>query len=287
MCIRDRPKGGERLFEICSRLGFVPLASVAQIRIGFVTGCDDYFVLSEADIEKWKLPTCCLVSVLGSPKQRYGLTITAADWRENRDAGAEVFLLTACAVHRVEPGAALNCYLEHGIAQGVHQRFKCKQRTPWFAVPLSERPSCFLTYMSYRIPRLIVNDTLLSAPNRLHYISFRAPVTSMAIRRFAFAFANPLTLATCEIAGRAYGGGVLKLEPSDCANVLVPDPGSVQLNQIPEARIAKVDELLRSDREKDAESLVASTLGDAFGISGNDVAFAKRLHSQLRNRRLG
>ena len=138
-----------------------------------------------------------------------GMSLTRPDWRAMLSAGAKCYLLRPCDVHRQTLADGLRKYLEHGRALGIDQRYKCRTRSPWFQVPLVRVPHAFLTYMSYRIPRLVVNTAGVSGTNRVHHLTMIDKADSSTLSRFAFAFLNHLTLAAVETAGRPYGGGVL------------------------------------------------------------------------------
>src|SRR3989337_2364013 len=89
--------------------------------------------------------------------------------------------------------------------------------------------------------------------------------------------ASSLTLLSAEIEGRAYGGGVLKLETKEAERVLVPrfiDPARL-IDQLPE-----VDRLIRRG-EIDLAAISADR------ILGIDHELFWRAYVVFRQRRLG
>jgi adenine-specific DNA-methyltransferase len=77
-------------------------------------------------------------------------------------------------------------------------------------------------------------------------------------RALTLAFHSSLTLLSLEVEGRSYGGGILKLEPTEMARVRVPWP-------LPDDRtlariIAGVDHALRSEDYVGAVKMVDEDL---------------------------
>ena len=135
-------------------------------------------------------------------------------------------------------------------------------------------------------PRLVVTGFGLHATNRLHNLYLNgSPKGKGTLKRVAFAFLNPLTLATVELSGRIYGGGVLKLEPSDCAHVMLPNMTDPQLQNVDMAAVKKVDDMLRNGDDEKASEIVGQTIAKVYGINRRDMEFAKRVYRRLWTRR--
>jgi hypothetical protein len=75
--------------------------------------------------------------------------------------------------------------------------------------------------MSDAVPRLCLNEAGAVAANTLLTVRLQE-VPAGQRKAFTVAFYNSATLLSCERTGRSYGGGVLKLEPSEADRVLVP-----------------------------------------------------------------
>ncbi|MGB7963100.1 MAG: hypothetical protein WCF12_09125, partial [Propionicimonas sp.] len=91
----------------------------------------------------------------------------------------------------------------------------------------------------------------------------------------ALAALNSATALSAEISGRAYGGGILKMEPREAAKLLVPSPAMVRQRRtelqdaLPEAK-----RLLGAGRLPEAWRLVDGILfapGEAMGAEGLDA----------------
>jgi hypothetical protein len=91
--------------------------------------------------------------------------------------------------------------------------------------------------------------------------------------------ASSITLLSAEIEGRAYGGGVLKLETKEAERLLVPVGSPAQVERL-EAVFADIDALVRVG---DIET-AARTADDALDIDHDRIWGA---HLTFRTRRLG
>src|SRR5207244_1395813 len=114
------------------------------------------------------------------------------------------------------------------------------------------------------LPRLVVNHAPVSATNRLHHLYFDGMHDFGDLLRFSAAFLNPLTLATVEIASRTYGGGVLKIEPSDCSHILVPDIGDSRLAAFSKDTLQDIESLLRLGEDEGAIDAIARVMAETF-----------------------
>ena len=196
---------------------FRPLGQVGKASIGFVSGANEFFVLTPKEAAALRLPQESLRLALVRARQIPGLVITQKDvaTMEVEDQRCLLWL----------PGPVLTrseqAYVLRGEAEGIHERYKCRVRTPWYVVPGVTVPEAFLTYMSYAVPRLCLNGAGAATANTL--LTVRLPQVPANLRRaFVVAFYNSATMLSCERTGRSYGGVVLKLEPREADQVLVP-----------------------------------------------------------------
>jgi hypothetical protein len=231
----------------------VPLGSIASVDIGFVSGANDFFVLSREEAARRRLPAVVLTPTMRRPGDVPGLV--AGD--------DQVRLLLDLAGKPKSRNKHLLAYLAEGEAAGISGRYKCRVRHPWYAVPLPRsKPQAFLPYMNHHGPRLIVNDADAWSSNLLHGVTLRPGAPP--VRALAVAMCSSLTLLSAEIEGRAYGGGVLKLETKEAERVQVPllsvqlaDRLAVEFNRINalrstgdlEAAASMVDDLLALDHD--------------------------------------
>ncbi|MGD0019055.1 MAG: N-6 DNA methylase [Candidatus Limnocylindrales bacterium] len=226
-----------------------PLGAIASVDIGFVSGANDFFILSHEEAASLRLPADVFTPTLRRPGDVAGLLASNGDLR-----------LLLDLAHRPEPNdKQLLAYLQKGKALGVAARYKCRVRRPWYAVPLPRsKPDAFLPYMSHLGPRLIVNDASAWSSNLLHGVKLGP--SAPPPRVLAAAMASSLTLLSAEIEGRAYGGGVLKLETKEAERVLVPTLSPVATERLA-ALFDVVDTLIRAGQTEEAARRVDGALG--------------------------
>jgi hypothetical protein len=241
----DPEAGGIYQQAIDDGLG-VRLGEWAHVDIGFVSGANDFFVLTREQAAELNLPPAVLTTAVRRPSDAPGLILRTEETRVLVDLAGKGELDHATAR-----------YVVLGEARGFNERYKSRVRSPWYAVPLPKRlPDAFLPYMHHLGPRLILNNQRARNSNLLHGVAMKVdapPATAIAV-----AAASSLTLLSAEIEGRAYGGGVLKLETKEAERMIIPafrDPKSLT-GMLPE-----IDRLIRSGETKHAAKAVDNFLG--------------------------
>lgn len=109
----------------------------------------------------------------------------------------------------------------------VDQAYKCRVRTPWWRVPLVAPANLLVTYMNADTPRLTTNHAGMYHLNSVHGVYLRAAHRDLGRDLLPLASLNTLTLLGAETVGRAYGGGMLKLEPREADLLPLPSPALV------------------------------------------------------------
>lgn len=262
----DRDAG--KIYEdAISELDPIRLGAIGSVDIGYVSGANDFFVLSREAADSWGLSASVLTPTIRRPSDVPGLA--------TRDEEVQL-LLNLNGVTTLD--SSLRSYLEHGESTGVSQRYKPRARKRWFAVPLpTRRADAFLPYMSHHGPRLVVNCHAATSSNLLHGVSLSP--SSPPVHALAVGMASSLTLLSAEIEGRGYGGGVLKLETREAERLVVP-----RLQAADHARLGaaheEADLAIRAGRVRDAARLADELLG-----LDHEALWAA--YAVFRDRRLG
>ncbi len=255
-----------------------------ETTLGMVTGANKFFTLSPARAAELGLTDDELLP-LSPPGSRHlrGLTFTASMRSELGREGAATLLFRPAE----EASPAARSYIREGESQGVHMAYKCRVRSPWWRVPLVRPADLLLTYMNADTPRLTTNAAGVHHLNSVHGIYLAEEHQALGRELLPLASLNSVTLVGAEIVGRAYGGGMLKLEPREADEL--PVPSSAHIQRCADALRAvrpRVREHLRAGRLLDAVRLVDQVIvrdGVAFDAEG--VGDLEQAYAMLAARR--
>lgn len=268
--------------------GFTGLQAWGETTLGAVTGRNSYFALSPAQSRQLRLRDDETVP-LSPPGSRHlrGLSLTTAAWRELGTAGSSTLLFRP-GPDRAAMSAGARRYLSAGVAEGVPEAYKCRVRSPWWQVPLVVAADLLLTYMNADTPRLTTNLAAVRHLNSVHGVYLGHQTRTLGRELLPLASLNSLTLLGAELVGRAYGGGILKLEPREADQLPVPTPAVVAACR-PElvARRRAVREALRRGDLLGAVGLVDQVLlGGQLGLDAEAHAELVAAHAVLTARRV-
>lgn len=216
-----------RSTQLKSESHLVPLGSVLDVRIGAVTGDASYFLLTETRRRELALPAASVRPILTHARHLTAAVITKADWKRLRASGERVWLFRPRA--GLMKHKAIRSYLRLDLDEGGCNRnaHKVSRREPWHRVPLPSWPDGFMSGMSRTGPWIALNSMRdLTASNTLYCVHFSKAASDA--EKAAWSLSLLTTTARNQLAplGRRYPDGLLKFEPGDLAEVLVPRPPS-------------------------------------------------------------
>jgi adenine-specific DNA methylase len=193
------------------------LGSVAKLGIGYVTGANDFFHLSRSEVARMRIPVHVLRVTVRSNRDladRPDISDeVVSSWLEE---DRPVYLLDLARVDRL-PKPVQN-YLDSTAATEARKAYKCRNRTPWYAVPDVATPDAFLSIMSARDVKFVTNSAGATCTNSIQSVSFYKPGAALFhIKNWQ----HPLTRLSCEVEGHALGGGLLKMEPQEARKLLL------------------------------------------------------------------
>jgi adenine-specific DNA-methyltransferase len=253
--------------------------------LGTVTGANDYFALSEVTRSKYGIAEKHLKPI-SPPGTRHlkGLRFSRAQWEEMRLSGQRVWLLHP---EKKARSKGLAAYLEYGVERGVPDAYKCTVRDPWWRPPVVPVPDLFFTYMSHRYPRLITNAARTAFLNSMLGLRLNDGVPTEAAEALPLLALNSLTMLGGEIMGRGYGGGILKMEPSEAAGLPVPSPEDLTKAWKELSPMSpKLDAALkRGEWWSVAAEIDQVLLKGALGLSNGEVVAIRDAATLLRVRR--
>jgi adenine-specific DNA methylase len=278
------PVALEAYSELFAHDSFTTLDSWGDTTLGMVTGNNRYFSMSPARAKELGLRVSDLIQLSppGSAHLR-GLVFSESAWKEMGTSDRATMLFRPSG----EPSKAAASYIEAGEALNVHKAYKCRVRAPWWRVPLVEPADVLLTYMNADTPRLCSNKAQVHHLNSVHGLYLKAGMKRTGQDYLPITSLNSMTLLGAETVGRAYGGGMLKLEPREADELPVPTKAILE-----EAKHAlsnlrpQMAQSLRNGRLLDAVRLVDDVLlVGQLGLARSTVKSLREAHAELSARR--
>ncbi|WP_157759660.1 N-6 DNA methylase [Cellulosimicrobium cellulans] len=280
------PKGARGLYREVTSRHFTTLDAYGTSSLGTVTGGNAFFALNESTRLEYGLKESQLARI-SPPGTRHlrGSAFTRQQWQVLREAGERVWLF--------RPGvddmsAARIAYSAYGETLGIDQAYKCQIRTPWWRPPFADIPDLFFTYMSHNYPRLIANPARAGLLNSMHGVTLRSNAPKEAVAALPFMCLNSVTMLGAEVNGRSYGGGILKMEPREAAQLPLPAPDvmAAAWHDLKPLKPQLDRQLKRGSWTEVSKRVDAAVLGAACGLGKDDVSQLLGAARQLRERRL-
>ena len=265
------------LCELSEKVETKQLGDLAAVEIGAVTGANDFFLLSNNEAKG--MPSRIVPPAVSKAAQIAGATLVTKDHSRLLAEGRKglMFVADSGAASKNE---AVRRHIAAGEEMGVPAAYKCRIREDWWSVPIPRRgvADLLLTYFASEHPRLVLNEARVLQTNTIHGVYLTAQLDPTAL---AVAFYNSLTLLSAELVGRSYGGGVLKLEPTEAAALILP-PIPRALGDL----LGEVDALVRARKLEAVLDLVDPiVLGEGLGLSNGEIHELRKGGLRLRTRR--
>lgn len=202
-----------------------------KVKRGLATGDNGFFVVDEAQVKAFKLPTKALRPILPSPRHVAEDAIQA-DEKGLPTNARRLFLLDPRMdqdeIDRKHPGLA--AYLAEGHERGLHERYLCRTRKRWYDQEQREPAPIVCTYLgrgdlkSGRPFRFIRNRSNATVANS-YLALYPTPALQAKLDQqpelldSIWQQLNAIAPEDLLGEGRVYGGGLYKLEPKELAKV--------------------------------------------------------------------
>ncbi len=245
---------------------------------GIVTAANEFFILSKEAVSaieanEWALPILKRGILLGR-----GAAFTSDDFKElEQREPCYLISLPVNDIQRFPP--ALMQHIRLGEDDGLHLRYKCRNRTPWYTVPIVPPAPALFFKRAHSFPRLCLNEAGVHVTDTAYGLK---PKCGYTVRGLCFSFYNVITMLFAEIDGRFYGGGVLELSPNEFRSLPIPylEPNDDQMAAFKE---------VHSLSEGDIESILDfgdSWLGVKMGLPDSALRSLRRAWRSARDHRL-
>ena len=196
----------------------VELKDIFAIHRGVATGRNDFFLLTDAEARKRRIPEAALAPAVGSLRGFEGDTLDETSLSRLRREGMRSWLLLLTSDDEQEPNIAE--YLKQGVKAGVPSGFLASQRQKWFVLPKVRPAPLLLVPMTKRVFRVVRNSINVRHTNSLYGLH---PLTEdIDVDAVVHWFRSEDGQAELRRVARRYGSRMLKLEPSDVGRVRLP-----------------------------------------------------------------
>lgn len=244
-----------------------PMQDYFKIRIGVVTGDNDFFVIAASKAKDLSIPRKHLTPIVTTSRHLPGLCFLPQDFT----SGNKENYVLVTSEDKENLSDAVKAYIKIGHHKGIDERYKCRNRKPWHLVRYTYVPDAFLHYMSSSLPHIVVNFSSATCTNSVLRLTCTSRLTDSDKEKLALASATSIAQLSFEAQGRSYGGGVLKLEPRRASRVILPKIPAEDTHSI----YRRVDQLLRKGQKESA-----MILSDEFVLTeclGLKLSFAQKL----------
>lgn len=236
--------------------GLKPFREIATIKRGIATGKNDYFCLTQDDVDEWGLDEDYLVPLIRRTQgvSDYDLR-KYEDWQQWLRDGDEAWLLY-CYDENGKPitdvdDPALQEYLEHGEEIGAANSYLAQNRSPWYVVDQRDPASILVTYMSKDGFRFIHNKADVVSLNNLHNV-FLDGYEDREVEALLAYLNSSVANEIAKRSGRTYSRGLHKIEPDELKDIPVVDPDDLSTGDVM-ALSQKFRELCEASRDDDKD----------------------------------
>jgi adenine-specific DNA-methyltransferase len=186
----------------------------ADVKIGVVTGADHFFLLTEKEKRQWKIRRSWLTPLLPRFQECSGLTFCKADWTKIQKEGKKCWLISPSLLEK-KKSSALRLYFRRFPIKLRKKNKTFFKRKLWFAPVKGKKQHAFFRYMGATGPRIAFSRFHSTCTNIIHRIYFKRGISPLVRKAIILSLHSSFSQLSAEFEGRAYGSGVLKLEPSE------------------------------------------------------------------------
>lgn len=207
-----------------SQRGYV-VGDALEIKRGISTGCNDFFVLTDAEAQERKIPRRRLLPVLPTRIGTKNQEFSSADWDALRLSHHPCWLLYLPTVNIQDLEPPVQAYLKEGIQRGLHSTPTAQRLKTWFSLPIPTRPpDIFVTYFFRGAPRFVINTAHVFHLTNILGGWFRHSALTAPIRHQLVDVLNATAVEWIDehAAGREYRGGLRKIEPKELQKLPLP-----------------------------------------------------------------
>lgn len=276
----------EKVIELYQKLvlqeNTISLGDVFDVRIGIVSGANDFFIMDRDQWKKHQLPNNRESYILTRFKDTKGLTFTKNDLNKMLKSGNKNIFLDTSQFKKIPK--SVQSFLDHFPVDRLETTtFKRRISKPWHHFNDKQIPDAFLPYMNNDGPRVAINTAKVNSTNSVHRLFYtqnygKILTKDIVLKEIAISMLSTFSQLSAELEGRTYGAGVLKHEPSEAKKIKLIFRGSAKpedKNTIIETFNA-INKSLREDNRQQAQMLA-----DEFVLSNISVGKRNKILEEL------
>jgi adenine-specific DNA-methyltransferase len=282
-----------RLYRnLVRHIGVAKICSFGSVRIGYVTGDNEFFILTKDEVESWSIHSDFLSPTICETREIDGLKFALIDWATRFSSGHARALLRVPQTAWKSLPYGVQAYLEFGKRHGVMNRYHCRAREPWYSIRNVRGGALILKSLGVKPPFVAWNVDSISASNSLNQVFIDPISDSLLPEEIAVASLTSLTYLSTRIEGHRLSGGLLKLEPREANRVVIVSPKDDSVRKEMRALVAPLQAWLRNGQlsyalEKTDELLLEGYLGLSKRTRHALIQAANRVEQSGRGRQKG
>ncbi len=241
----------------------------ADIRIGVVTGADNFFILNVDEARERGFLYKHLIPIFTSSRELSGLSLNG-----NKPIKRLLSLTRRQYDHYKN-------YIRKGTRGEYHLRSHSLRRKPWYSVILGQTPDAFFPYRVSYVPYLVTNDQDAQCTNSIHRIYFKK-LSHEKRKWIQISLLSVPGQLSLEAYSKTYGSGILKVEPKALKRAIA----SVGNGDSVGPTYNKISQLISQNNRTQAMKVATDFVNQKLGISKelSNSAYAALMELQDRRR---
>lgn len=196
------------------------LYDFAKTMRGIATGSNEFFFLTEKQVNEYGLPKEFIKRAIGRTKDIKGNILLFEDIDKLDVKGRPTYLLSIKNTD-ILPETVIK-YLKMGERMNLPNKSLIKQRKPWYKMENREIPPILFAYLGRRNSRFILNEAGI-LPLTGFLCIYPIYNDKEYIRNLWQALNHPETLKNLNLVGKSYGSGSIKVEPGKLSKLPISE----------------------------------------------------------------
>lgn len=247
---------------------------LAKVEVGIVTGANEFFLVNKETIKQYQMEDF-VHPMFGKSQHCKGIIYDKKQHLDNIEKDLPVHFLYFDKPLNELPEKVQE-YIKTGETDGLHERYKCRIRSPWFKVPSIFNTKLAMLKRSHEAPRMIYNSYEAYTTDTAYRITANKDIIE---DKLAYCFINPLTAIFAELEGRSYGGGVMELVPSEIRKLIIPFPDNIEYD------IQELNNMILNCSMEECIEYQGQIIFKSLGFDSNVNIRLMNIWKKLKNRR--